>query len=223
MFSKRILVAVLATLPLLANAEHEGVIHLDQIEVSAPFVYDGYSVTNAKSATKTDTKILETPFSIQVVPRELMDDQQAVTVKDAIKNVSGIVSSAYSYYDFIQLRGFANTQASVYYNSLQLQSIGGLETALLDRIEVVKGPASMLFGRIDPGGLVNLVSKKPQADFAASVQQQIGEDGFFRTTGDVTGKLTEDGKVLYRLVGAYTDADSFMNVYKNVMRLVALI
>ncbi|HQN64128.1 MAG TPA: TonB-dependent siderophore receptor [Methylophilus sp.] len=215
MFSKRILVAVLATLPLLANAEHEGVIHLDQIEVSAPFVYDGYSVTNAKSATKTDTKILETPFSIQVVPRELMDDQQAVTVKDAIKNVSGIVSSAYSYYDFIQLRGFANTQASVYYNSLQLQSIGGLETALLDRIEVVKGPASMLFGRIDPGGLVNLVSKKPQADFAASVQQQIGEDGFFRTTGDVTGKLTEDGKVLYRLVGAYTDADSFMDVVQK--------
>lgn len=206
---------VYAEEPTVVNDEKEAVTELVPIEVKAGKEKIEYAVKNATTATKTDTPIMETPFSIQVVPRDLMDDQQAVTVKDAIKNVSGMVSSAYSYYDFVQLRGFANSQASVYYNSLQLQSIGGLETALLDRVEVVKGPASMLFGRIDPGGLVNLVSKKPQADFAASIQQQIGEDGFFRTTGDVTGKLTEDGKVLYRLVGAYTDADSFMDTVQK--------
>lgn len=184
---------------------------LEEMSISAAPVGDEYALPLAAAATKTDTPLLETPMSVQVVPREVMDDQQVVTIKDAVKNVSGVVSSFYNYYDFIQLRGFENTGATVYVNGLQLQSIGGLETALLDRVEVIKGPASMLFGRVDPGGLVNIVSKKPQEQFAASLQQQVGEDGFLRTTADITGKVTEDGTALYRLVGAYHQADSFMD------------
>lgn len=184
---------------------------LDEMSVKAAPLGNEYTTPKAFAATKTDTPLLETPMAIQVVPREVMDDQQVISIKDAIKNVSGVMSNEYEYYDFVQIRGFSNGYAANYHDGLQLQAISGLETALLDRIEIVKGPASMLFGRIEPGGLVNLVSKKPQAEFAASLQQQIGEYGRARTTVDVTGKMNEDASLMYRVIGAYSEADSFMD------------
>ena len=139
-----------------AKQEHS----LDEISVIAAPIEAGYATPPiALSSTKTDVPLLDTPVSVQIVTLEVMDDQQAVTVKEALRNVSGVTPNFYNYYDFIQIRGFDNGTSN-YYNGLQLQSISGLETALLDRIEVVKGPASILFGRIDPGGLVNLVSTR---------------------------------------------------------------
>ena len=123
----------------------------------------------------------------------------------------GAMGGGYDYYDFLQIRGFSNGYAANYHNGLPLEAITGLETALLDRIEVVKGPASILYGRIEPGGLVNLVYKRPQRAFAAHVEQQVGEFGLLRTVGDVTGSLSRDGQWTYRLVGAHTQSDSFVD------------
>lgn len=89
-----------------------------------------------------------------------MDDQQVISVADALRNVSGVQLGSYTFYDGFNIRGFDNGQ-STYRNGIRQSFITNLETANLDRIEVLKGPAAILFGRIEPGGLVNLVTKRP--------------------------------------------------------------
>lgn len=169
----------------------------------------------ASSGTKTNTPLIETPMSVQVVPRTVLDDLQVISLKDSIRNVSGVMSADYSFYDFVQIRGFANGYAANFRNGLQLQAITGLEMALVDRIEVVKGPASMLYGRIEPGGLVNMVTKRPEEKFAWSAQQQIGSYGLLRGSADVTGKLNDSGTLLFRVIGAYTRAKSHLDFVRR--------
>ncbi len=181
-----------------------------------------YKASTASAGTKTDTPLLETPMSVQVITEEVIDDQQALSLKDVVRNSSGVVSNAYTYYDFIQIRGFDNGYAANYRNGLQLQAITGLEPALLDRVEVVKGPASMLYGRVEPGGLVNLVTKKPQKEAAYSLQQQVGSYGLKKTTADATGKINEDGTLTYRAIGAWTQADSFTDYVQSENKVGAL-
>jgi len=167
-----------------------------------------YSLPNASTATKTDTPIMETPVSIQVVPRAVLDDQQAISVGDALKNVSGVQIGGYSFYDNFIIRGFEAGQ-NTYRNGLRQAFITGLETANLERIEVLKGPAGMLFGRVEPGGLVNLVTKKPLDEAYYSAQQQFGSYDLYRTTIDATGPVLGDKSLLYRMNIAYKDNDTF--------------
>ncbi len=182
----------------------------------------GYSAVSATGGTKSDTPLIETPMSVQVIPKAVIDDQQATSLKDVVRNSSGVTPNSYSYYDFIQIRGFTNGYAANYRNGLQLQAITGLEMALLDRVEIVKGPASMLYGRVEPGGLVNLVTKKPEAANAYSLQQQVGSHGFIKTTGDATGKVNDSGTLLYRAIGAWAESESFMDHVQSENKVGAL-
>ncbi|MDX8127041.1 TonB-dependent receptor [Methylomonas sp. OY6] len=176
-------------------------------DLTDPYSRD-YNRPIASTATKTDTPIMETPMSIQVIPRAVLDDQQAISVGDALKNVSGVQSGGYSFYDNATIRGFDAGQ-STYRNGLRQPYITNLETANLDRVEVLKGPASILFGRIEPGGLVNLATKRPLDTPYYSVQQQFGSYDLFRTTVDATGPLLADKSLLYRMNIAYKDNDTF--------------
>lgn len=179
-----------------------------------------YKVTNASTATKTDTPIMETPYSVSVVPQQVLKDQQVIRVEDAIKNVAG-VQSGYTnggLSDTFQMRGFQNT--NLYRDGFLLPSaLGGgttkRQTANLERIEVLKGPGSILYGRNEPGGVINLVTKRPQATPYHSLQQQFGSYGFYRTTADSTGKITSDDKLLYRVNLSYENADSFRDFVKT--------
>lgn len=174
-----------------------------------------YAQQEASSGTKTTVPLIETPMSVQVVSREAMDDLQVIGLKDGVRNVSGVISADYSFYDFLQIRGFTNGYAANYRDGLQLQAITGLEMALVDRIEVVKGPASMLYGRIEPGGLVNMVTKRPQEETAISFQQQVGNYGLLRSTADATGSLDGDGTLLYRAIVSYSEADSHLDYVRR--------
>jgi iron complex outermembrane receptor protein len=174
-----------------------------------PFNPD-YNRTSASTATKTDTPIMETPVSIQVVPRAVMDDQQAISVGDAVKNVSGVQPGGYTFYDNFILRGF-DANFSTYRNGLRHQSTTALETANLERIEVLKGPAAVLYGRSEPGGLINLATKKPWDKPYYSVQQQFGSYDLYRTTIDATGPVLDDRTLLYRTNLAYKNNDSFQD------------
>lgn len=167
-----------------------------------------YTRSNATTATKTDTPIMKSPVSVQVIPRAVMDDQQAISVGDALKNVSGVQPSAYVFYDGFNIRGFDNDQ-STYRNGIRQPFITNLETANLDRIEVLKGPAAILFGRIEPGGMVNLVTKRPLDTAYYSVQQQFGSYDLYRTTVDATGPILGNRSLLYRFNLAYKDNNSF--------------
>lgn len=172
---------------------------------------EGYGIPVVAGATKTDIPIFDTPVSIEVVPREVIDDQQAIYVDDAVKNISGVQrDSPYpNLYESFIVRGFP-LNFGVYRNGVR-QQVRDFETANLDRIEVLKGPAAVLYGLVEPGGVINLIGKPPQAKPAYAIQQQIGSYGFYRTTAEATGALTDDETLLYQLDLAYQNSDSFQD------------
>lgn len=176
-----------------------------------------YRVPNASTATRTDTAIIDTPQSIQVVSQQVLKDQQVVRVDQALRNVSGVTGelSSFASAQSLTIRGFVTDSFSnipilrdgfrTYYN------LGPQETANLERIEVLKGPASVLYGQADPGGIINLVTKQPLAKPFYDLQVQAGSFGFVRPSIDFTGPLDTDGNVLYRLNAAYQRSDGFRN------------
>lgn len=184
---------------------------LDAMEISAT-ADTGYAFPETRAATKTDTPLLETPMSVQIVPREVIDDQQALTAMAAVRNVSGVQQQAGQYYDQYLIRGFGSGYGVSYRNGLQMEGIAGaVDMAFVDRMEVIKGPSSMLYGRIEPGGFVNAVTKRPQAEAAYSFEQQIGSWDTYRTTFDATGAVNQDATVLYRVIGVYDKANSWVD------------
>jgi len=172
--------------------------------------FTGYQPPPTAAASKTDTPIMQTPYSIQVVPRETIEDQQAINVQDAIlTNVSSISANVASPYPAqFTIRGF-NVGQNVYVDGLRENSDMYLDTSNLSALEVVKGPAAMLFGRIEPGGLVNMVLKQPLDKPYYSVQEQAGSYGFTKTTLDATGPVTSDKSILYRLNVEYLSSNTF--------------
>ncbi|HYE37045.1 TonB-dependent receptor [Methylocaldum sp.] len=195
-----------------SKSSKEASLALDSVSVTDSAEEDrrSYAVTRTSSATKTDTPIMETPVSIQAVPRAVMEDQQVVKVEDAIKNVSGVQKN-FSFGDLREnftIRGFT-TDTQTYRNGVRLPRTT-FETAHLQQIEVLKGPSSVLYGRIQPGGMVNLVTKQPQDQPYYALQQQFGSYDFYRTTVDATGPLTDD--LSYRVNLAYLNADSFRDL-----------
>lgn len=171
--------------------------------------HESYKVDRATTATRTDTPIMETPYSVQVVPQQVLRDQQAVRLETALKNVSGVsvFPSSIEGTDSYMIRGFDSL--AYYRNGVLRPTNNMVETSNIERVEVLKGPASILYGRADPGGIINVVTKQPLATPYYSFQQQIGSYNFFRTTGDATGPLTKDGSLLYRFNLAYENSESF--------------
>jgi iron complex outermembrane receptor protein len=172
-----------------------------------------YNRTNASTATKTDTPIMETPMSIQVIPQQVMKYQQVVTVEDAIKNVSGVQRSwGYgNFYDEFYIRGFSTSSAGTYRNGFKMTTYAA-ETANIDSIDILEVPAAMLYGRSDAGGMVNIVTKKPLDHAYYALQRQFGSYDFYRTTMDTTGPINDDKSLLYRFNLAYTNAGSFRDL-----------
>ena len=179
-----------------------------QYDPNDPYNTD-YAVPNANSATKTDTPIMETPVAVQVIPRAVMQDQQAVQLGDAVKNVSGVFQG----FTFgglgeeFMIRGF-NTNNANYLDGFRWPA-SRLTTANAERIEVVKGAAANLYGRIQPGGMINVVTKRPQATPYYALEQQFGSYDLYRTTADATGAVNKDGSLMYRLNLEYLSRNSF--------------
>jgi iron complex outermembrane recepter protein len=187
----------------------------DEIEVVVTGEQQGYRVPNATTATKTDTPLRDIPANIQVIPRQLLQDQGATRIGEAVRNVSGVNfstsfgnrNSNFNVRGFTasQFRnGFLESTSSSFFNKRT-----EAETADLEQIEVLKGPASVLFGQGDPGGIINLVPKKPLFNPFYEATFTAGSYSFYRPTIDLTGPLSEDGTVAYRLNLAYENAGSF--------------
>jgi len=173
-----------------------------------------YHIPDASTATKTDTPILETPYSVAVVSQQVIKDQQVIKVEDALTNVAGVLPQFTNggLSDSFVVRGF---QTGNFYRDgfLLPDGLGASqarrETPNIERIEVLKGPGSILYGRSDPGGVINLVTKRPQATPYHAIQQQFGSYDRYRTTADSTGAITSDNKLLYRANFSYESANSF--------------
>ena len=173
-------------------------------------------VTETVSGTKSPVPVAETPQSISVVPREELEARGVQSLNQALQLTAGITpdlrGNDADVFDQFKLRGFDVPQ---YLDGLRLASPQTgfappqVDVALLDRIEVVKGPASALYGQSSPGGLIALTSKLPiDAKFYGNVEGTYGTFDLYRVDGDVGGRANEDGTILYRLYGSINGADA---------------
>lgn len=176
-------------------------------------VVSGQRITT--TATKTDTPLIETPQSISVISRELMDLRNTQRVREALRFTSGVQVEKYgadSRYDQVELRGFSSTVFGDYRDGLRQPSSFSAyfrnESYGLSGIEVLKGPSSVLYGQNAPGGLVNYVTKLPIKQGVHELQADVGNDSLYQLKLDLGDTLDADGKVLYRLTGVYRDADN---------------
>jgi TonB-dependent siderophore receptor len=169
-----------------------------------------YVLQNASTGTKTDTPVMDTPLNVQSVTQQVLRDQQVTTLGEALKNVSGVfvqsgtVNGNGTPGSRITIRGFPVT--TIYRDGFRLDSsqqqsdfMSWLQFANVASVEVLKGPGAVLYGISEPGGVINIVTKEPLDAPYYSVQQQIGKYNVYRTTGDVTGPVTDDKSVLYRM------------------------
>jgi len=197
----------------------EEAVELEAQQITAPRAVEqgngpveGYVAKRSIGATKTDTPIIETPQSISVITADRIRDQGSLTIQDSLRYVAGMRGEAYgldSRGDFALIRGVAPT---IFLDGLQ-QSVGYYNNTrtdpfTLERVEVIKGPSSMLYGQSSVGGLLNFVSKRPQAEQKSELQLQYGSFDRKQIAFDSTGPLDEDGTLLYRVVAIQRDSQT---------------
>ena len=173
---------------------------------------DGYQATRSTSATRTDTPIREVPQSISVVPQAVLEDISAVRIDAALDYAGGVARGnnfgGQSFFEY-NIRGFATGE--YYRNGFPLNRgyQGSPDTAGIERLEVLRGASSLLYGRGDPGGTLNIVSKQPVPEPFAVFGGLFGSNGLRRGTIDAGGALRADGTVSYRLNSAIESGGSF--------------
>lgn len=160
-------------------------------------------------ASKTDTPLIEIPQAVSVVTRKQMNAQGANTVAEALRYTPGVFADPNGYdtrYDWLYIRGF-NTYGTMWLDGLAVAgdplnyATPTINPYSLERIEVIKGPASVLYGRTIPGGLVNQVSKRPETTPHREVNIGTSAFGGIQSSFDFTGPVTQDGEWSYRLLG----------------------
>ncbi|TDE18599.1 TonB-dependent receptor [Dyadobacter psychrotolerans] len=180
----------------------------------------GYKTNEVSSSLRIQTPILETPQNIQVVSSKVLSDQQIISMSDGlIRNVSGAARLEHwgDLYANITMRG---SQIQAFRNGFNVVSSfwGPLteDMSFVDHIEFVKGPAGFMLANGDPSGLYNVVTKKPTGQTKGEASITVGNYGLFRTALDLDGKLSQDGKLLYRLNVSGQNKKSFRaNEYNN--------
>ncbi len=173
---------------------------------------DGYNPLNSSTATGTDTPIRDIPFSIQVVPQQVLQDRNVTELGDALETVGGVSpaggrGTSVNGPNFL-IRGF-DVSSNIFRDGIGFVSLAPLSTNDIERVEVLKGPASVLFGQGEPGGVINLVSKMPLREPFYSVSFGAGNFDTYQGGIDLSGPLTEDRTVRYRLNISYENYGSF--------------
>ncbi|WP_379485805.1 TonB-dependent siderophore receptor [Novosphingobium soli] len=173
----------------------------------------GTHLQDAVVAGKADIPLLETPQAISVVSARDIEARGVTRLSEALRTVAGVSrSTTYGFYDAYTIRGFDAAYGSVYLDGLINEAGVGLnqELSAVEQIEVLKGPASMLFGQAPLGGLINLVSKRPVEEAFLRVTASTGSWDLVEGTVDANAPLDDGGTLLGRLTLTYRDADSFV-------------
>lgn len=180
---------------------------------------DGYVATRTAAGTKTDTALVEAPRSISVATRQQMDDRKVQNLDDAVRYMPGIVASSYgsdTRSDWLRVRGFEPTQ---FLDGLPLPkgvyAMPKAETWNLDRVALLRGPASSVYGQTPPGGLLDMVSRRPSAESSHEIQLQYGSDNYRQINFASTGKIDDAGQFLYGVSGVVRDSDTQIDHIDN--------
>lgn len=196
----------------------DNTIELDTISVtsddyeSATSPVTGYRATRSASATKTDTALRDIPQSISVIPATVLKDLGSTHVERALEFAGGVSKQnnfgGLTLYEY-SVRGFTTSEFYEDGFSANRGYPSTPDAANIERIEVLKGPAASLYGRGDPGGTVNIVTKKPQPQAFTTLQTSAGSWDRYRTAVDVNTPLDSEGRVLSRVNLAVEDKHSF--------------
>lgn len=196
---------------------------------------DGYVAKQSATGTKTDTPLNETPQSISVVTREEMEARNVTDISQALAYTSGLISGGHGTSgaiggDTVAIRGFGGDgttgpSGNEYIDGLRLAGTGYVASAfdpyLFERVEVLKGPASVLYGQSTPGGVLNMVSKRPTEDFQGEIGFQAGNNDLFQGIFDISGAFDEDKEFLYRLTATGWDNDTEIDLSDRRRYVVA--
>lgn len=172
----------------------------------------GYQPVSTSTATRTDTPLLDVPQAVNVVSSEVLEDQHATTLDEALDNVSGVsqANTLGGTQDSVIRRGFGdNRDGSILVNGMKT-SLPRAFNATVDHVEVLKGPASTLYGILDPGGMVNIITKKPEDTFGGEVYGSLSSFGGGSTGFDLTGPI-KGTDLSYRIIGDYQNSDYWRN------------
>lgn len=205
------------------SAAEQAEADLETVLVEAKFV-----ATGATSAMKQDVSVMDTPFSVANYSDAFMKAIETTNIADLYSYMTGVRRGGVSGYD-VSIRGFKTTQADK--GAILVDGLPGLSgrfgsppTFASEHVELVKGPASVLYGQAQPGGFINIVSKKPKDTFGAIIDLRgstfsggglsFGDSAGYNAGLDVTGPIG-DGQLLYRMVAEYTDRDTFRGGYEE--------
>ncbi|OPA93099.1 TonB-dependent receptor [Pseudomonas fluorescens] len=208
----------------------ENTLELDTISVtsdayeSATGPVNGYRATRSASATKTDTALRDIPQSISVIPATVLKDLGSTNVERALEFAGGVSKQnnfgGLTLYEY-SVRGFTTSEFYQDGFSANRGYPSTPDAANIERIEVLKGPAASLYGRGDPGGTVNIVTKKPQPQAFTTLQTSAGSWDRYRTALDVNTPLDAEGNVLSRVNLAVEDNHSFRDHVQSKRVFVA--
>ncbi|NJK50557.1 TonB-dependent receptor [Candidatus Gracilibacteria bacterium] len=196
----------------------------EDIELVVTGEQEGYRIPNASVGTRTDTPLRDIPQSIQVIPQEVFKDQGSADIEQVLQNAPGVVqgdrSPRYPYTEFF-IRGFVSGTETL---------VNGLPSTVfqyrdvlsnIDRIEVLRGPSSVLYGPGSLGGRINVVTERPLPDPFYSIDVSAGNFDLFNGAIDLSGPLDNDKTVLYRLNAFAETTDSFVDFYDRQRYLVS--
>ncbi|RAT17515.1 TonB-dependent receptor [Lonsdalea populi] len=212
---------LLAVMPFTAHAatqpeEETLVINRDTAATSSSIKESGYQPHKTITGTRTESRLLDVPQAVNVVPQQVLQDWSATNIDEALYNVSGITQSNTlgGTQDALIKRGFGdNRDGSIFHDgvrSIQARNF----TPTSERVEVLKGPASMLFGMGEPGGVINVITKKPELVQKTHIE---GWNSSFNGGGgqlDVTGPIS-DSRLAYRMIVDHDETDYWRNFGRN--------
>jgi iron complex outermembrane receptor protein len=180
-----------------------------------------YNSDYSFSATRTATLNKNIPQSIATITKELINDRQSFQLADAVKIASGVIPS--SYYNQYAIRGISQNEEGQIINGMRTRQYYFLQplTTNIERVEVIKGPASATFASVDPGGSINLVTKKPLPVARKEISISAGSFSNIRGSLDFTGPLNDSKTLLYRINGAYQEAKSYRDLVSNKSLLIS--
>jgi iron complex outermembrane receptor protein len=187
---------------------------LKKVTVAADEEGAGVTPPSESASSKTDIPLLENPQAISVVTSESIRERNITRLADALTSVAGVSrSSTYGYYDSYTIRGYDAAYNSIFLDGLTLTNVAGAnnELAGLERVEIIKGAASALYGTTPLGGIVNLVSKRPRDDGFLEASVATGSYDLFAASIDANSPLNDSGSLLGRLNVLYRDADDFVD------------
>ncbi|BAT56849.1 ferrichrome iron receptor (plasmid) [Nostoc sp. NIES-3756] len=195
----------------------------EPIELLVTGEQDRYLIPTASTATKTDTPLRDVPQAIQVIPRQVLQDQQVRRLNDALRNAPGVIAdnSERSAFEGFTIRGFSNR--NIIRNGLRDDTniTTNVNVDNIEQIEVLRGPASVLFGQGGAGGTINIVTKKPQSTPFYSIEGTIGSFNTYSGSIDITGPLNDEKTLLYRLNLAASTTDTFVDFFERERYLIA--